>query len=187
MDNLIPFSPEKFRDTEFVILDFETTGLNPHEGDCIIEIAGIKTRGKEKIAKFEQLVNPGRPIHPEAEKISGITTAHVTMFGKPLAKAIGEFKDFLGSAVLVGHNIRAFDAKFLHKHYADHGLPALENSILDTLELARATLNIGRYNLGTLAQYFNIEQSRAHRAMSDTQTTMEVLWRLLELRGVRMD
>lgn len=184
MDSLVPFIPEKFHETEFVILDFETTGLNPREGDAIIEIAGIKTRGKEKIGKFEQLVNPGRSIHPEAEKISGITNAHVAMFGKPLAKAIVEFKVFLDGAVLVGHNIRRFDAEFLHQHYADHGLAPLENPIMDTLELARASLNIGRYNLATLAQYFNIEQSRAHRAMSDTQTTMEVLWRLLELRGI---
>jgi DNA polymerase-3 subunit alpha (Gram-positive type) len=185
MSIALPFSADDFATHEMVILDLETTGLDPMTGDCITEIAAVKTHGKKVIAKYEQLVNPGRPISAEAEKITGITNAHVMMFGKPLVKAIPEFVSFMGGATLVGHNLKGFDINFIQKHASDLGMPQLTNQLVDTLEIARASLSLGRYRLDVLAEYFGIEQPHAHRAMIDVQTTMEVLWKLLELRGIK--
>lgn len=180
----LPFDPANFANTEFVILDIETTGLDPHQGHCMVEFAAIKTKGKEIIGKYDQLINPGRMMDAEAEKITGISNSHIIMFGKPIAAVLPEIKDFIGNAILVGHNIKSFDAPFISKHMEDHSLGAIQNTLLDTLLLARESLNIGRYNLATLAGYFEIEQPHAHRAMIDVQTTMRVLWKLLELRSI---
>lgn len=183
MDNLLPFSKEEFPNIEIVTLDFETTGLNAsvHE---IIEIGAVKTRGKEVVGTFEQLLRPTAPLDPKIEEITGLNGQHLLMFGKDADTVMLAFVDFIGDAVLAGHNIRQFDYPFLARHVVQAGLPAPSNNIVDTLELSRASLNIGNHKLSTLAQYFNIENRRAHRAMADVEATMEVLWKLLELRGI---
>lgn len=100
---------------DYVVFDLETTGLSPNT-DEIIEISAVKAEGGKVKETFSTLVNPGRPIPREASMVNGITDDMVA--GAPkLPEAIKEFSEFIGKQVLVGHNIRSFDLKFLSKAF----------------------------------------------------------------------
>lgn len=91
----------------YVVFDFETTGISVIRDD-IIEISAIRVRDHERTEIFSRLVNPGRPIPPEASRINGITDEMVC--GEDgLGVILPEFLDFIGEDILIGHNIQSFD------------------------------------------------------------------------------
>jgi len=100
--------------------------------------------------------------------------------GKWAEEVFPKFTEFVGDAVLVGHNIRRFDFPFIQAHYSRLGLPLLTNDLLDTLELSRSVLRLPNHKLGTIATHFQISTAGAHRAMADVIMTREVLRRLLQ-------
>ena len=166
--------------TEYVIFDVETTGMKPEEGHAIVEIAAQRWRDDQVVESFESIVNPGRPIDPEAAAIHGITEEVVKREGKPLIEVIPAFVLFCSGATLVAHNIR-FDLSFVNSHLLKLGLPALSNPTLDTIDLAKKKVSLASYSLAYLAKHFNISQPKAHRAMADVEVTRELLARLLSL------
>ena len=80
---------------------------------------------------------------------------------------------------LIRNGVR-FDYPFLAAHFARHGLPRIENDLLDTLDLARSTLHLPSYALGSVAQHFQISTVGAHRAAADVAMTRQVLFKLCE-------
>lgn len=151
---------------DYVVFDLETTGLSP-DGDDIIEISAVKVKGGKVQETFSTLVNPGRPIPKAATRVNGITDDMVAD-APNLSKAMGQFLDFVGKQVLVGHNIASFDLKFLSCAMMELYGKDMENNYIDTLFMARSCLKeLSRHRLVDLASYFHISTEGAHRALND--------------------
>jgi len=109
---MFDFVPSRFPidDPDFVVVDCETTGLDP-EQDTLVEVAALRFRGGALLNSFETLVNPGRPIPPTASAIHLITDADVA-HAPDVEDAQYELSEFVGHAVVVAHNA-SFDRDFL--------------------------------------------------------------------------
>jgi len=178
-DNIKTEKYNKFLETEFTVFDIETSGLNP-ASDEILEIAGIKLRGKEELERFEVLIQPTRAIPREVEKIHGLNEVFLLVNGQNNKKAMGDFLNFVGSSIVVGHNIREFDWLFVLHHIQRFGLAKPENKMIDTLELSRKLLSLPRHNLGEVSKHFGYEIKNAHRAMPDVEGNVKVFVGLME-------
>ncbi|MCI0530191.1 MAG: WYL domain-containing protein [Nitrospira sp.] len=163
----------------FVIFDFETTGMSPVYGDDICEIGAVKVREKTTLGQFDTLINPQRPISPGAMAVNGITDEMVA--DAPLIRdVLPEFLKFIEGAVLVAHNVQ-FDAGFLAAAVYERGLPPPTNSLVDTLALSRKLYKqYSRHSLDELRRRFRIFYPGAHRGLSDSLTTRDVLWIFLD-------
>src|SRR5258707_394659 len=163
-----------------VALDLETTGLDPANAQ-IIEIGAVKFRADDAahplLETYSTFVDPGIAIPPEITSITGITQDN--MLGAPkLRDALPQFEQFVGDAIIVGHNVD-FDLRFLQKQ----GL-FKHNVSVDTYELASVLLpTTPRYNLNALMQELHLEpEGDYHRALVDAQATARVyiaLWQKL--------
>lgn len=164
---------------DFVVLDVETTGLDPRAGDDVIEIAAQKIHGRDVVGEFVALVKTDKPIPPEATKVHGITQADLEREGKDVAAVVPELVTFIGDAVIVGHNIQ-FDLGFINEHLKRLGQPAVTNKYLDTIEIAKKYLILASYRLSNVAAYLKVPQPSAHRALVDVITTRDVFYKLIE-------
>ena len=163
----------------FVVLDLETTGASP-DTCAITEIGAVKYCGGERVATFQTLVNPGSPIPPFITVLTGITESMV--YPAPsIREVIPALLEFIGGAVLVGHNLR-FDTSFIDAALLRDGRERLPNRRVDTLGLARRLLRdeVRDMKLGTLARHLRVPETPNHRALADAQATAEVLHALLE-------
>ena len=164
----------------YVVFDLETTGLSPAR-DEIIEIAGIKVRDGSVEEEFSTLVNPGIPIPWAASRVNGITDAMVKN-APYLAEALGAFLDFVGEAVLVGHNIHSFDLPFVYTGAAKTLDRQIANNYVDTLYLAKSCLpQLRHYKLTDLSEYFGFETEGAHRALADCRMNQKCYEALLKI------
>lgn len=157
---------------EIVILDTETTGLNP-ESCSLIEIAAIRMKGGEVVAEFHTYVNPGKRIPPEITELTGITDDDVADAPSP-RDAVARFAEFAGGLDLVAHNA-SFDRDFIMRQ-AQPG--ALMGNWVDTLALSQIALpRFKTHRLLDLARAFNLH-TPTHGATDDTKTLGQ-LWRIL--------
>jgi DNA polymerase III subunit epsilon len=166
----------------FCVLDLETTGGSPR--DCAItEIGAVKYRGGDLLGTFQTLVDPGLPIPPLITVLTGITEAMVVE-APDIGTALPTFLEFIGNAVIVGHNIR-FDMSFLNAAAALHGYPPLSNDTVDTAGLGRRLVReeVRNMRLQTLAAHFRSPVTPVHRALDDARATAHVLHGLLERAG----
>ena len=162
----------------FVVLDLETTGLNP-QWDSIIEIGLIKIEKGQEINRFESLVNPGFNIDPFITELTGITN-------KMLKKA-PEFEDieekildFIGQNIIVGHNVN-FDINFLYDTLFEHKRIKLQNNFVDTMRLSRRLLpELEHHRLQDLASYYHLTDN-FHRAIGDCNVTLAILSKLKQI------
>ncbi|TQF83770.1 DNA polymerase III subunit epsilon [Elioraea sp. Yellowstone] len=167
-----------------VLLDTETTGLEAAQGHRIIEICCLELRNHVPTGRvLHRLVDPGREIDPEAERIHGITRA--SLIGKP---AFGEIADellaFLGEDPIVAHNA-PFDIGFINAELARLDLPPIDPArAIDTVALARRRHPGLPANLDALCRRFGIDISMrtTHNALLDCQLLAQVY---LELLGGR--
>ena len=168
-------------DLSYTVFDTETTGLNPSQGDEIIQIGATRcVNGKLlKQESFEQLVNPGRLIPAAGIPIHGITQDMVR--GKPaITEVLPAFYAFAQDTVLVAHNA-AFDMKFLQLQEPNTGL-VFNHPVLDTLLLSAVVHpNQESHRLEAIAERFNITILGRHTALGDAFVTAEVWLRLLPL------
>ncbi|OGJ49555.1 hypothetical protein A2335_02115 [Candidatus Peregrinibacteria bacterium RIFOXYB2_FULL_32_7] len=161
----------------FIVLDTETTGLEP---GGIIEIAAQKIRGGQVVDEFHSIVNPDCQIEEGATFWHGLTFDMIQRQGRLVAEVMPDFVKFCGNVTLVGHNID-FDLKFINHHLKNLGLALLKNPTVDTLVLARKYISLGISNnkLSTIAEHFGISSDGAHRAMKDVTMTKEVFLRMI--------
>ena len=161
----------------FVLLDVESTGLEPQHGDRICEIALIHWQGGVQQRLYETLINPGRPISPDAFAVNNIPAELLAR--APTFDAICDtLLEHLNGRVLVAHNA-PFDISFLNTELLRIGRPVLNNPLVDTLQLARTFLVHDRYNLAALSRALGVERP-SHRAMSDVIALKALLVHLLE-------
>ena len=165
----------------FTVFDTETTGLNPSEGDEIIQIGAARIVNSKLLRQesFEQLVNPGRLIPAAGIPIHGITQDMVK--GKPpITEVLPAFYTFAQDTVLVAHNA-AFDMKFLQLQERHTGL-VFNHPVLDTLLLSAVVHPAQEsHRLEAIAERFNITVLGRHTALGDAMVTAEVWLRLLPL------
>jgi DNA polymerase III epsilon subunit len=172
---------------EFVIFDTETTGLEPQSGDRIVEIAAIRFRGKEKLAVFENLVNPKRDISEGAFSVNGITQEMLK--GAPeIKEVLPQFLEFSRGSCLCSYNA-AFDLGFLNNELKVLGGSQLKDlPVVDILKMARILLpGLQRYALWAVAENLGITRKQLHRALEDVELTAEVFYKLrdiLELKNI---
>jgi DNA polymerase III epsilon subunit family exonuclease len=177
-DSVLDFVDAMKDGRELVVLDVETTGTDPKVGD-LVEIAAVKVNGGSITDRWSTLVNPGRPI--VGNQMHGLTDADVAGAPSP-AEAVAKALDFIGDALIVGHNV-GFDLGYL-----EEALPAAHfepGRYLDTLALARDGYpEVGQYKLETLSSFFGIDLSQNHRALPDAEATAALLlWFAGDLPG----
>lgn len=168
-------------DVTFCVLDIETTGGS---AQCAItEIGAVKLRGGELLNSFQTLLNPGVPIPPTITVLTGITEAMVAP-APYVGDVLETFLDFVGDAVIVGHNVR-FDLRFLNAALREHGYEPFSNVVVDTCSLARRLVRdeVRNCKLHTLAEHFRLRHQPSHRALDDAEATGELLHCLLERAG----
>ncbi len=165
--------------SEYAVIDVETTGFKPEEGHVVIEVAAQKIGRIGVASQFHALVMADRPLAPEVAAFNGITQDLLEREGKPASEVFPTLLAFLGTSVLIGHNV-PFDIGFLNSHFLRLGLAPLANQTLDTLELSRRYLIIPSYSLESVARYLKVPQPVAHRAMADVDTTRQVFMKLVE-------
>lgn len=162
---------------EVVVLDTETTGLNP--SSCsLLEIAAIRMRGSETVDTFQTFVDPGCAIPPEITELTGITQADIV--GAPTPReAVAAFAKFAGDCILVAHNA-SFDQQFIMRQTSPGDLLG---QWIDTLSLSQIVLpRLKSHRLLDLAAAFGLS-TPTHRAMDDT-VALGALWRIL-LAGIQ--
>ena len=163
----------------FCVVDLETTGGSPK--DCTItEFGAVKLRGGECLGTFQTLVNPGQAIPPNITVLTGITEAMVYRAPR-VEEVLPSFLEFLGDAILVGHNVK-FDISFLNAALERDQRPKLTNRVVDTCSLARRLVaeEVPNCKLGTLASRFRLDHSPSHRALDDALATGDLLHILIE-------
>ncbi len=167
----------------FVILDTETTGLEPEKGHTVVEVAAQRVENRKVTGEFVSFVKPGPVVDPEALAVNGITM-EMLQDAPDAAEVLPKLMEFLGSDALVGHYL-AFDLGFLNAHLLRLGLPRLNNPTFDTKDLAQRLLILPSYALQNIANFLKVERSGTHRALADVETTREVLFMLLDRAAQR--
>ena len=141
-----------------IVVDTETTGLDPHSGHRIVEIAAIELVHHVPTGrKFHCYVNPERDMPDEAYAVHGLTAEFLTAH-RPFAEIVDEFLDFVAGDPLVIHNAE-FDLAFLNAELNRLGRPILTSSSVDTLSLARRRFPGSPASLDALCKRFSIDLS----------------------------
>lgn len=158
-----------------VVVDIETTGLNPVT-ERIIEIGAVRLRDDDIAEEFDVLIQPGRALDSFIVQLTGITDEMLEKAPKREA-ALEEFMKFAGEEVLLGHHL-SFDYSFLKRNIVNMG-GKFERSGIDTLKIARALLpDLESRSLESLCAYYGIVNAHAHRACDDARATAELYLRL---------
>lgn len=167
-----------------IVLDTETTGLDPLTGDRVVEIGALELVNHLPTDRiFHRYINPERDMPAGAEAVHGLSAEFLR--DKPVYAAISaEFEDFVGDATLVIHNA-PFDMKFLNAERQRLGLaPWPMSKALDTLAMARRKFPGAQAGLDALCRRFGVDNSmrEKHGALLDAELLAEVY---LELIGGR--
>jgi DNA polymerase-3 subunit epsilon len=167
-----------------IVLDTETTGLDPSGGDRVVEIGCVELVNHIPSGrKFHRYVNPGRTMSIDVARVHGLDDAFLR--DKPPFQAIaGELLEFLGDAVLIAHNAE-FDLAFINAELGRAKRPPIDNTrVIDTLMLARRKHPLGPNSLDALMARYAIDASKRvlHGALLDAELLSEVY---IELIGGR--
>lgn len=172
---------KNINEIEFVIFDTETTGLDPARGDRIVEIAGVRIKGNQRISIFQSLVNPGRRISEAAFAVNKISQEMLDQAPRA-EEVIPKFMDFAKGACLCSYNA-GFDVEFLNNELKVIGLSPLDDAvIIDALKMSRRLVpGLERYALWFVAQALGIENKQEHRAFSDVEMTLQLFYKLQDV------
>lgn len=172
-----------------IVLDTETTGLDPNAGHRMIELGCVELVNHFPTGQtFHHYIDPERDVPADAERVHGISTAMVK--GKPLFSAIvEEFIAFIGDATLIIHNA-SFDVGFLNAELGRVGKPPISfDRVIDTLLLARRKNPGGPNSLDALCKRFGIDNSsrKKHGALLDSELLAEVYIELIGGQQAKLD
>lgn len=158
---------------DYVLFDIETTGLSP-EDDAVVELSAIKVSNGNVIDEFSKLVNPCMHIPYTASSINGITDDMVKD-APTMETVLKDFIAFIGNDVLVGHNIKRFDFKFIQRDALRFFGKAIPNDYVDTLIVANRYLpELDSRSLENLSYHYGISYDGAHRALADCHINKQV-------------
>ena len=158
-----------------IVLDTETTGLDPKQGHRIIEVAAIEMDGRKISDRtFHRYLNPEREIDEGAAAVHGLTLERLQNEAK-FAEIAPALLEFIAGAQLIIHNA-PFDIGFLNAELTLAGLPTLSNPVIDTLKVAKELHPGKKNNLNALCDRYFIDNSHRtlHGALLDTELLAEV-------------
>ncbi len=171
----------KLSDLTYTVFDTETTGLEPSNGDEIIQIGAVRIVNNRILRQeiFNQLVDPERPLRPESIPIHGISEDMVR--GQPnIDVVLPAFHEFCEDTVLIAHNA-AFDMRFLQLKEERTGV-RFNQPVLDTLLLSAVVHpNQESHKLDTILERLGIQIDSRHNALEDSVATAAVFLKLLPL------
>ena len=157
-----------------IMLDTETTGLSPQNGDKMVEIGAVEVcnRDMSQTRTFHKVLDPERSIPEVVVRIHGIDNKAVQ--GKPTFREVApKFLEFIQGATLVIHNA-PFDLNFIMSELSDHGLENIQHMpVIDTLAMAKKQFPRQRNNLNALCDRFDI--GRGHRTLHGALLDSELL------------
>ncbi|MFA6982538.1 MAG: PolC-type DNA polymerase III [Sedimentibacter sp.] len=164
-------------DSDFVVFDLETTGLNP-KNDHIIEIGAVKISNRKVIDSFSTFVHTDRKLPEKIIELTSITDD--MLVGQPdIGDALPSFLDFAKGSVLVAHNAK-FDVGFIREKAKVLSIENYNPSTLDTLELSKALIkDVKNHRLNTLTKKLGISLLNHHRAVDDANATGQLFIILL--------
>jgi DNA polymerase-3 subunit epsilon len=170
-----------------IVIDTETTGLNPLTGDRVVEIGGVELINHIPTGRhFHKYLNPDRRMAEEAFQVHGLSDEFLA--DKPrFAEIAEEMTEFFGDAVLIAHNA-PFDIQFLNYELEKVRRPTLRNPIIDTVPLARDKHPGARVSLDALCKHYGIDNSRRtlHGALLDSEILADVYLELIGGRQVAL-
>jgi len=164
-----------------IVLDTETTGLDPNSGHRIVEIGCVEMIDYSITGNYlHEYLNPERDMPDEAFRVHGLSNDFLA--DKPLFAAVADkFLDFIGDATLVIHNAE-FDMKFINAELAKLGRPPIPmDRTRDTVAMARRKFPGAQANLDALCNRFGIDNGARtkHGALLDSELLAEVYIELL--------
>jgi DNA polymerase-3 subunit epsilon len=163
-----------------IVLDTETTGLSPQQGDRLVEIGCVELINHIPSGRhYHVYINPQRSMPEEAFRVHGLSEEFLA--DKPVFAAVADdFREFVGDATLVIHNA-PFDMGFLNAELEKAGQGPLANDVIDTVMLARQKHPGARVSLDALCKHYGIDNSRRtlHGALLDSEILAEVYLELL--------
>ena len=167
--------------TTFVVFDTETTGFNAANGDQMIEIGAVKICDGVITDRFDELIDPGRPLPKKITELTCITDEMLK--GKDSEENVSKrFLEWIGDLPMVAHNAK-FDISFIEMAMKKYNLGEFTNTVIDTLELSR-TLDQGfsRHSLSALVKRYNVEwdEDAHHRADYDAEGTAYVFHKMIQ-------
>ena len=164
----------------YCVFDLETTGFNAGGEDSIIEIGAVLIKDGEIIDTYNELINPGKKLHPKIIEVTNITDEMLEDKDNEenaIKRFIAWFKDY----PMVAHNAK-FDTSFIEMCYQKYKLGEFTNCVIDTLELSRAIdANQARHSLSALVKRYDVpfDETAHHRADYDAKGTAYVLDKML--------
>ncbi|MFS0575848.1 exonuclease domain-containing protein [Sporosarcina sp. 179-K 3D1 HS] len=157
--------------SDYVVLDFETTGLRAG-ADRIIQIGAIKYKDHEQVDMLNSFINPQRHISDTITRLTGISNEMVK-FAPTIEMKLPELLDFLEDLPIVAHNA-SFDMGFLYALDSIEGVEIPQYRVIDTVKLARKTITqTPNHKLTTLTQFLQLEHD-AHDAIGDCLATAAI-------------
>lgn len=160
----------------YIIFDFETTGLNPRT-DRVIEIGALKVKNSVVIDSFSTLINPKKNITKKISELTGITSD--MLIDAPFEETVFyDFLDFIGDDMLVAYNVN-FDINFLGETLKRIGVTSAKIDYFDAMGLSKLNFpNLENYKLCTVVKSLNPNFVQEHRALSDCYAVKEILDRI---------
>jgi len=167
-------------DYELIFLDLETTGLDVVTGDSICEIGAFKVKQRKIVDQFHSLINPNKNMPEEAYQIHKISDEELK--NAPYFEVVApKFLSFLGDCPICAYNVE-FDVGFIDRQLRRMNHLSFNVTAIDILSMTRDLLNLPKYNLETVARFFNIDCSQGfHRAEGDAMIAYQVFSKLKEI------
>jgi DNA polymerase-3 subunit epsilon len=167
------------RAERMVVLDFETTGLTPRQGDRVIEIGAVAIESGAIAERYRTLVNPGKRVSSFIEEYTGISNT-MLKDAPSAAEAFPGFIEFLGNAPLFAHNA-GFDSRFLDAELALLGKRRRRPMACSMLIARRIYPSLKSHSLENLVRTINLPTSGVHhRALADAEMTGHLVLNLTQ-------
>ena len=167
--------------TTYVVFDTETTGFNAGGKDQMIEIGAVKICDGNIIDRFDELIDPKRPLPEKITELTCITDEMLS--GKDDEETVTKrFLEWVGELPMVAHNAK-FDISFISMAMKKYNLGEFTNTVIDTLELSRVLdQGFARHGLSALVKRYNVpwEEDAHHRADYDAEGTALVFHKMLQ-------
>ena len=170
-----PEISKRKKETKFVAIDVETTGLSPLYNE-LIEISAIKYEGAKKLDTFSTLIKPKKEVSRTITNLTGITNKMLED-APTIEKVMPELIEFIGDNPIVAHNAN-FDYSFLQNN---SNKSFTNNKVIDTVAISRKMIpNLPNHKLNTVARYIGIQEEGYHRAEFDCECCAKIYMKYLE-------